>query len=236
MTGQLEKPDPTFNLRFTNVNSTLNSELLYRLDDNESRQFQALSLLATGSFRSELSFDAQDAFGLVSDRFQSMLNEMLSSGDGKFDVGLDFQIGANNPKYETDSRVGLTLSTRLSDRILINGKVGVPIGGVSETVIAGDFEVEVLLNEDRTLSLKFFNRENSIQNFGEQIGYTQGVGLSYNVEFDNLKELFEKIFRGNKNTALKKDEIDPKTESALPEFMNFKAKDSSSQKSKGTRQ
>lgn len=236
LTGQLEKPDPTFNLRFTNVNSTLNSELLYRLDDNESRQFQALSLLATGSFRSELSFDAQDAFGLVSDRFQSMLNEMLSSGDGKFDVGLDFQIGANNPKYETDSRVGLTLSTRLSDRILINGKVGVPIGGVSETVIAGDFEVEVLLNEDRTLSLKFFNRENSIQNFGEQIGYTQGVGLSYNVEFDNLKELFEKIFRGNKNTALKKDEIDPKTESALPEFMNFKAKDSSSQKSKGTRQ
>jgi hypothetical protein len=51
-----------------------------------------------------------------------------------------------------------------------------------------------LLNEDRTLSLKFFNKENSIQNFGEQIGYTQGLGLSYNIEFENVKELLEKIF------------------------------------------
>ena len=42
--------------------------------------------------------------------------------------------------------------------------------------------------------LKFFNRENSIQNFGEQIGYTQGVGLSYNIVFDNLKELFNELF------------------------------------------
>ncbi len=77
---------------------------------------------------------------------------------------------------------------------MINGKVGVPVGGVSETTVAGDFEVEVLLNEDRTLSLKFFNKENSIQNFGEQIGYTQGLGLSYNIEFDNLRELLGKIF------------------------------------------
>ena len=45
LTGSLEKPDPIFNLSFPNVNSTLNSELNYRLDDNESRQFQALSLL-----------------------------------------------------------------------------------------------------------------------------------------------------------------------------------------------
>ena len=51
-----------------------------------------------------------------------------------------------------------------------------------------------MLNEDRTLSLKFFNKENSIQNFGEQIGYTQGLGLSYNIEFENVKELLEKIF------------------------------------------
>ena len=42
--------------------------------------------------------------------------------------------------------------------------------------------------------LSFFNRENSIQNFGEQIGYTQGLGLSYNVEFNNLNELFKRLF------------------------------------------
>ncbi|NNK73806.1 MAG: translocation/assembly module TamB, partial [Flavobacteriaceae bacterium] len=230
LTGELEKPDPTFNLRFPNVNTTLNSELQYRLDDDESRQFQALSLLATGSFRNELSFGAQDAIGLVSDRAAALLNSLISSSDGKLDVGFDFQLSDNNPNYESDSRVGVTLSTQLSDRILVNGKVGVPVGGVNETVVAGDIEIEVLLNEDRTLTLKVFNRENSIRNFGEQIGYTQGVGLSYNVEFDNLKELFEKIFRGNKKKALLKEKDKNNEKNGLPEFMNFKSTDTTSQK------
>ncbi len=229
LTGELEKPDPTFNLRFPNVNTTLNSELQYRLDDNESRQFQALSLLATGSFRSELSFNATDAIGLVSDRASTLLNNLISSDDGTVDVGFDFQLSENNPEYETDSRVGVTLSTKLSDRVLINGKVGVPIGGVSETVIAGDIEIEVMLNEDRTLTMKVFNRENSIRNFGEQIGYTQGVGLAYNVEFDNLKELFQKLFKGNKKQVLLKEQKQEK-DNGLPEFMNFKVKDTTSQR------
>jgi hypothetical protein len=227
LTDKLELPTLDFELRFPNVNSTLNSELEYRLSDKDKKQFQALSLLATGAFRSELSFGTQDALGLVSDRVTTMLNDIISSENGNFDIGLNFELGENNPNYVTDSRVGVTLSTRLSDRVLINGKVGVPIGGVNETVIAGNFEVEVLLNEDRTLSLKFFNRENSIQNFGEQIGYMQGLGLSYNVEFDNLNELFQKLFKKKENvlnkTPKKKKKV---TENPLSEFNTFKSKDS----------
>ena len=109
----------------------------------------------------------------------------------------------------------------MSDNVLINGKVGVPVGGVSETTVAGDFEVEVLLNEDRTLSLKFFNRENSIQNFGEQIGYTQGIGMSYNIEFDNLRELFEELFK-NKNKQTETENTEKEADSGLPDYINFK--------------
>ena len=85
------------------------------------------------------------------------------------------------------------MSTKLSDDILINGKLGVPIGGVTESVIAGDFEIELKLNEDRTLTMKIFNRENTIRNLGEQIGYTQGIGISYKVEFSNFKKLVNKL-------------------------------------------
>ena len=104
--------------------------------------------------------------------------------------------------------------------MLINGKLGVPVGGVSETTVAGDFEVQVLLNEDRTLSLKFFNRENSIQIFGEQIGYTQGLGLSYNIEFDNLKELFKELFvnKNKINSTIQQN----KENSSLPDYIEFK--------------
>ncbi|MCK0179167.1 translocation/assembly module TamB [Flavobacteriaceae bacterium S0862] len=223
LTEELEQPNIDYDLAFPTVSSTLDSELQYRLNDRDSKELQVISLLLTGGFRSELNFGSQDAFGLVSDRVQSMLNEILSSEDGKLNLGVDFQIGQNTPDFETSSRVGVTLSTKLSDNILINGKVGVPIGGVSETVIAGDFEVEMLINEDRTLSLKFFNRENSIRYFGENIGYTQGIGLSYNVEFDNLKELLQKIY-SKKNKEKKKEEIT--TENNSTSYINIKKKDS----------
>ncbi|MGB2415083.1 MAG: hypothetical protein ACPH9L_06535, partial [Flavobacteriaceae bacterium] len=68
---------------------------------------------------------------------------------------------------------------------------------------------------------KFFNRENSIQNFGEQIGYTQGIGLSYNIEFDNLRELFEELFK-NKNTKTETENTDKEADSGLPDYINFK--------------
>ena len=71
-------------------------------------------------------------------------------------------------------------------------------------------QIDVLLNDDGTLKATFFNRENSIRNFGEEIGYTQGAGLTYNVEFDTFKELVQIIFSGkNKkkdDDALKKED------------------------------
>ena len=219
LTGELEQPDLNFDIRFPSVNSTLNSELADRLRDQDRRQFQALSLLATGSFRSELTLDSQDAFGLVSDGVTNMLNDLISDDDNKVKLGIDVDLGETTPDYETDSRVGVTLSTKLSDNVLINGKVGVPIGGVNKTTVAGDFEVEVLLNEDRTLSLKFFNRENSIQNFGEQIGFTQGIGVSYNIEFDNLRELFQELFKNNQK---KTEDLTKSPNSGLPNYVDFK--------------
>ena len=221
LTGELEQPNLNFDIRFPSINSTLNSELADQLRDKDKREFQAMSLLATGAFRSELTLDSQDAFGLVSDGVTSLLNELFADDENKVKLGIDLDLGDNTPEYETDSRVGLTFATQLSDNILVNGKVGVPVGGVSETTVAGDFEVEVLLNEDRTLSLKFFNRENSIQNFGEQIGYTQGLGLSYNIEFDNLRELFTTLFKKNddQNSTNNNPTVE---ESTLPDYIDFK--------------
>jgi hypothetical protein len=71
------------------------------------------------------------------------------------------------------------------------------------------------------LSLKFFNRENSIQNFGEQIGYTQGLGLSYNIEFDNLRELFNELF-SQKDEIIKEEFNNSSKDDQLPSYIEFK--------------
>jgi hypothetical protein len=69
--------------------------------------------------------------------------------------------------------------------------------------------------------LKFFNRENSIQNFGEQIGYTQGLGLSYNIEFDNLRELFNELF-SQKDEIIKEEFNNSNKDDQLPSYIEFK--------------
>ncbi len=195
LTGELEQPQHEFSFNFPGVDSATKSELEYRLETKERRDNQALFLLGFGSFASDLSL-GQQAYGTISDRVNNLFNDLLSSDDDKLKLGFNYQSGQDTPEFQTEDRLGLTLSTKISDRILFNGKVGVPIGGVNETVIAGDVEIQLLLNDDGSLSAKFFNRENSIRNFGEEIGYTQGVGLSYNVEFDTFKELLQIIFSG----------------------------------------
>src|SRR5690606_18767371 len=114
-------------------------------------------------------------------------------------VGVSYEIGERNPEldYVTEDRLGVTVSTQISERILINGKIGVPVGGVTETVVAGDVEIQILLNDDGSLIARIFNRESEIQQFfAQQQGYTQGVGLSYQVEFDTFRELVKRILEG----------------------------------------
>jgi hypothetical protein len=133
-------------------------------------------------------------------------------------VKLNLKLHRRNPNVETDARVIATLSTQISDKITINGKFGVPVGGVRESAIIGDVEVQLQLNEDGSLKARVFNRENDISNnIGQGIGYTQGLGLTYEVDFNTFKEFINKLGKGKKQNKTKdsKDEI-PDSDSDLP--------------------
>ncbi|MBD0824488.1 translocation/assembly module TamB [Aestuariibaculum marinum] len=224
LTGDLEQPTPEFSFKFPNVNSTIKSELQYSLESPDDRQNQALYLISTGSFSrglSELNFS-----GTIADRLNGIINGIFTSGDSKLNVGLNYEAGANRPDYQTGDRFGVTLQTKITDRVLINGKVGVPVGGAgaTETVIAGDVEIDFLLNEDGTLTATVFNRENSIRNFGEAIGYTQGIGVSYNVDFDTFKELIQSLFKKSETPdPVLIEKTEKEEESAIPEFISVKS-------------
>lgn len=220
LAGNLEQFDPVFSFEFPNVNSAVKSELNYRLESKDERDTQALFLVSTGSFSRGLN--NLNASGTIAERLNGILNGIFTTDNSKVNVGLNFEAGQNRPDYQTDDRFGVTLQTQISDRVLINGKVGVPVGGATETVIAGDVKIDFLLNEEGTLTAQVFNRENSIRNFGEQIGYTQGVGLAYNVDFDTFKELIRKVFKSSKKNKLKTENKENETENPLPDFIFVK--------------
>lgn len=231
--GNLSNPEPDFNINFPTVSSVLKSEIQYKLDDKDTRQTQALYLLSSGTFLSPEGVNESDFAGNFFETASGLIGDILQDPDSNIKVGLDYVAADRRPGAETDGRVGVNISTQVNDRITINGKVGVPVGGVNESAIVGDIEVQYRVNEDGSMNLRVFNRENDINYIGQGIGYTQGVGITYEVDFDTFKELIDKLF----NTKIdlgKADEEVP--DSIVPEGMNFYTPEEKKKKQQQARQ
>ncbi|UII78011.1 translocation/assembly module TamB [Flagellimonas sp. HMM57] len=232
--GELENPNINFDIDFPGTNSVVQSELEYRLQDPTVKERNAFFLLAQGTFVNEQTGVNQQAVtGNLIQTASGLLNQILSGDNDKFDLGVSYEQGLQDPNadIQTENRIGVTVSTKISDRVLVNGRVGVPVGGVSETVVAGDVEVQVLLNEEGTLSAKIFNRENQIQQFlAERQGYTQGVGLSYQVDFNSFKELLQKVFKKKENNIRPQEPIRSREIMGKDSLIRFSSKVNTSKK------
>ena len=137
----------------------------------------------------------------------------------KLKVGIDYLQGDKSALIDiaTEDRLGFTLSTKISEKILLNGKIGVPVGGLEQTLIVGNVQIDFILNEEGSLKAKIFNKENEFRYIGDELGYTQGLGLSYDVDFNTFKQLINKI-RSQSNFSKNENEIEQDNPS---EFINF---------------
>ncbi|WPR70813.1 translocation/assembly module TamB domain-containing protein [Flavobacterium sp. NG2] len=219
--GDLASPEPDFNIEFPTVSNVLKSEIQYKLNDKDVRQTQALYLLSSGGFLSSEGVTQSDFSGSLFETASSLIGGILKTDNDKIRVGLNYVSADRRLGKETDGRVVATISSKINERFTINGKVGVPFGGINESAIVGDLEVQYRVNEDGTLNLRLFNRENDINYIGQGIGYTQGLGVTYEVDFDTFKELINKIFK-NVKLAPAVRYIDQFQDSNLaPEYINF---------------
>lgn len=220
--GTISNPEPDFNINFPTISSVLKSEIQTKLDDKDTRQTQALYLLASGSFLSpegELGQNAlyNNLFETVSGVFDNIFNDE----DSKISMGVNYVAPDTTPGRETDGNVGVTTSFNLNERISVNGNLGVPVGGINDAAVVGDVEILYRVNDDGTLNMRVFNRESDINYVGEGIGYTQGIGVSYQVDFDTFNELITKIFKNAKLTQEKSSNNDLPDSDFAPEFIKF---------------
>ncbi len=222
--GSLLKPDdPIFEIDFPNASGIVTSEINYRLSDPQVSQLQAISLLSQGIFINEVSVSVQGITNNLYEKASDLFSNILGDDQGKLQVGLNYLQGDNNQALDikTEDRLGLTLSTQITDRILLNGKIGVPVGGVEETLIVGDLQIDFILNEDGSLRAKVFNKENEFRYIGDELGYTQGVGISYQVDFETFRELIAKIVKTkNKDLTLMNKETTDNYNAVGVEFID----------------
>ena len=231
ITGQLLNSDIDFDVQLPNQNSVLNSELQFKLSDEDTKMTQFFSLLTTGSFinldEGALNFDGNAALtGTISEKIASILSGIIKSKGDKFELGLTYDIASRDDvnTYRLNDQLGISVSTKIGERLIVNGKVGVPVGTNTSSSVIGEVEMELPLNKDGTFSVKAYSRQNDIElDVADEEGYTQGVGLSWRVDFDNGKELREKLFKKKKR---KKKDINQKLKPHLktPSFQIFSYK------------
>ncbi len=194
--GELFDSDIEFDIEIPNASTTVASELEFKINKDKTIQF--ISLLVTGSFYNdgELSTNSNSAlYGTGVDVLNNAFDNFFNDADSKFKVTPVYTLGDKNTIDNIDSydQLDLALDYQVNDRIIINGKVGVPIGAEEKAAVVGEVTVEFLMNESGTLRSSIFNRQNDIQYSDEEEGYTQGVGLAYQIDFENGRELLEKL-------------------------------------------
>lgn len=222
--GQLMQPDIRFDLEYPNLSSIVESELDYRLQGRENLERQALSLVVQGTFFNDENAGINNLqSNLIAERATSILDQILRDEDGKFNIGFDYVQAERTPNQNAigSDRVGMTLQTQLSDKIFINGRFGVPVGGATQSFVFGDVEVNFLLNKSGSLRAQMFNRESNIQFIGEELGYAQGIGILYAVDFETFGELLRKMTGQNPKVSTKNDSSEDKEpqESLVPSYI-----------------
>ncbi|MEX1384418.1 translocation/assembly module TamB domain-containing protein, partial [Lutibacter sp.] len=199
--GELFDSERTFDIEIPNSSSTVASELAFKLNSNDdnSKTRHFVSLLASGAFYNETDLSVNTSglvYGTASDLLSNAFDNIVNKGDNKFKLKPVYTFGEKNriDNLNINDQFGFNFGYEINDRILINGKASMPVGSKEPTSIIGEVTIDFLLNDAGTLRSSIFNRQNEIQ-YSEQDeeGYTQGIGINYQIDFDNGTELLEKL-------------------------------------------
>ncbi|HRY32737.1 MAG TPA: translocation/assembly module TamB domain-containing protein [Bacteroidales bacterium] len=199
--GSLFNPDLSFKLETPEKDPEINRILFSQLDTNNQQQMseQMIFLLVLKQFKpveKSNPLDLNASVGSSSwDILSSQLNNWLSQISSDFDIGINYKPGDKNL---TNDQLTVALSTQLFDeRVSIDGNFGYAASerspgstGQNASNIVGDVKVEVRLTRDGRFRVKAYNKSNNISLFENNAPYTQGVGVFFRKDFDDLQDLF----------------------------------------------
>lgn len=143
----------------------------------------------------------------TSELLSNQLSNMLSKISNDFDIGVNYRPGDEIEPQELE----LALSTQiLNDRLIIDSNFGLAdrqnstTGNNQTNNLIGDVVLEYKVSKDGKLRVKAFNKSNQYSLLEINSPYTQGVGISYKEEFDNIGEFFKSFWNLFKSKTSKK--------------------------------
>ncbi|MEO8066636.1 MAG: translocation/assembly module TamB domain-containing protein [Flavobacteriales bacterium] len=199
--NKLMNPDISYTIELPTVDEGVKTQVRSALADPDELSRQVFFLIVLNKFNTPESFgEAGTASGgnvagtTASELLSNQVSNWLSKLSSDVDLGVNYRPGTNIAQDE----VALALSTALlNERLLLSTNVGVLYGNAATAqanTLIGDFQVEYLITSDGKLRLKVYSQSNDRNlNQVDQAPTTQGAGVAYREEFNNLPELWQKF-------------------------------------------
>ena len=195
---KLSNPHLGFSIEVPDLNPSAQSYFQSAISTEDKLQKQFLALLVSNSFlpgdESGIVNNTNVLLSNAAEIMSGQLNNILKMLKIPLDLGFNYQ----QARGGTDI-FDVALSTQLfNNRVSVNGTVGNRLNGDSRQDIVGDLNIEMKLTRQGDVRASLFSH--SADKFTNYLDNSQrnGLGISYQQEFNTFGEFFRNIFSTKK--------------------------------------
>lgn len=185
--GDMRQPDISFDLDFPTLTQETKRKVRSIINTDDMMNRQIIYLLALNRFYTPDYMNAtrgNEFVSVASSTISSQLSNMLGQLSDNWNIAPNFRSSRGD---FSDVEVDVALSSHLlNNRLLLNGNLGYRDKTLNNNSFIGDFDIEYLLNRSGSLRLKAYNRYNDQNYYLKSALTTQGVGIVFKRDFDNL--------------------------------------------------
>ncbi len=196
ITDRLSNPRLTFSINIPDLNPMIKSRVESALSTEDKVQKQFLSLLLSNSFlpdeQSGIVNNSSMLYSNVSEAMANQLSNILHKLNIPLDLGLNYQ-----PTEQGTDLFDVAVSTQLfNNRVVVNGNIGNKeySTGNTQNDVVGDLDIEIKLTRSGALRLNLFSHSADLYSNYLDNSQRNGVGLTYQTEFNNIGQFFRTLF------------------------------------------
>ena len=201
ISGKLRSPEVSFNIDVPDLEPNTKMQVDAALSTTDKVQKQFVALLLFGTFLPEENAGIVNGSNMLYANVGEIVAGQLNNILQKLDIPVDFGFGYQQDNAGTDM-FDVAVSTQLfNNRLVVGGSVGNRKYSTSKSAngdIVGDLDIELKLDRSGELRFKLFSH--SADEYTSSLDYSQrnGLGLSYQKEFDRWPEFFKQLFTSKK--------------------------------------
>ena len=196
ITDKLSNPQLSFSIEIPDLDPTIKSRVESALSTEDKVQKQFLALILSNNFlpdeQSGIVNNTSALYTNVTEMMANQINNIFQKLDIPLDLGLKYQ-----PNERGNDIFDVAVSTQLfNNRVVVNGNIGNKqySSGNTQNEVVGDIDIEIKLDRSGSFRLNLFSH--SADQYTNYLDNSQrnGVGITYQTEFNSFKQFFKNIF------------------------------------------